>query len=350
MSSLISSAISSVTHPTTNQVTTTIGAIVLAFLVVLQQRKASALRTAVSANSSFSPSYLPVAIFVGGTGGIGQGTAEAFARHTKGNAHIIIIGRNRVAAETIISKFPKPTAEGAKHEFVYCDLTLMKNIENTTKSLLERLPRVNFLFLSTVSVTKLGREETEEGIDKKLATLYYGRFKFINDMLPALRNAAANHEAATVYCVLGAGRGKEIDWNNLGLKRSYNVFAIREQTIRYVDTITQELAAQNPILSFIHAWPGAVRTNASHSIESIPLRLALKTIMLLAYPISMTYAQSGEYMLYGMLSASEKPGWSRVDEDGTLMTKNEYIASNEERKRLWEHTIEETSRWKNMTL
>jgi NAD(P)-dependent dehydrogenase (short-subunit alcohol dehydrogenase family) len=38
---------------------------------------------------------VPVAVFVGGTSGIGQATAEAFARHTKGNAHIIICGRNR---------------------------------------------------------------------------------------------------------------------------------------------------------------------------------------------------------------------------------------------------------------
>jgi hypothetical protein len=41
-------------------------------------------------------SAVPVALFIGGTSGIGRGTAEAFARHTKGNAHIIICGTNRV--------------------------------------------------------------------------------------------------------------------------------------------------------------------------------------------------------------------------------------------------------------
>lgn len=41
---------------------------------------------------------VPVALFVGGTSGIGQATAEAFARHTQGNAHIIICGRNREGA------------------------------------------------------------------------------------------------------------------------------------------------------------------------------------------------------------------------------------------------------------
>ena len=83
-------------------------------------------------------------------------------------------------------------------------------------------------------------------------------------------------------------------------------------------------------------------------MESIPLRLAFKLLMLLIYPTSMSYAQSGEYQLYGMLTASKRPGWSRYDEDGTVMTKNEYIASEEERKKLWEHAVEETSRWKIM--
>jgi len=37
-----------------------------------------------AANAAFSSSYIPTALFVGGTSGIGQATAEAFARYTKG--------------------------------------------------------------------------------------------------------------------------------------------------------------------------------------------------------------------------------------------------------------------------
>ena len=47
------------------------------------------------ANASYSQPPNAVAVFLGGTSGsIGQGTAQAFARHAKGNAHIIILGRN----------------------------------------------------------------------------------------------------------------------------------------------------------------------------------------------------------------------------------------------------------------
>jgi NAD(P)-dependent dehydrogenase (short-subunit alcohol dehydrogenase family) len=141
-----------------------------------------------ASNAAFSPSYTPVAVFVGGTSGIGQGIAEAFARHTKGNAHIIIIGRNQAAADSIISQFPKPSSS-VTHEFVQCDVTLMRNVHAVTKELLTRVPRINFLVMTTGYVTMKGWEETEDGVDKKLAVHYYARWKFISDLLPALKKA-----------------------------------------------------------------------------------------------------------------------------------------------------------------
>ena len=117
--------------------------------------------------------------------------AKLFARLTKGNAHIIIIGRNKAAADNIIASFPTPSEGGqAIHEFVHCDATLMKNIDATTKDLLlARLPKINFLILSPGYLSARGRDETEEGIDKSMALRYYTRFKFIRDLMPLLRKA-----------------------------------------------------------------------------------------------------------------------------------------------------------------
>ena len=181
------------------------------------------LAAARAANAAFSPSYFPVAFFVGGTAGIGKAIAQAFARHTKGNAHIVIVGRSKASAESVIASFPKPTASEAKHEFIACDdAALMRNVRSTTSTLLGHLPKINFLVLSAGYMSFKGRDETDEGIDRRLGLHYYARWKFIHDLLPLLHKAHEAGEDAKALSVLGAGvAGTSIDVNNLGLKRNY---------------------------------------------------------------------------------------------------------------------------------
>jgi hypothetical protein len=66
-----------------------------------------------------------------------------------------------------------------------------------------------------------GRQETEEGIDKKFAVHYYARWKFLHDLLPLLRKAKEAGQDARVLSVLSAGEGREIDLDDLGLKKTH---------------------------------------------------------------------------------------------------------------------------------
>jgi NAD(P)-dependent dehydrogenase (short-subunit alcohol dehydrogenase family) len=177
-----------------------------------------ALSVVTAANAKFAPSYLPVALFVGGTSGIGQAMAQAFARYTKGNAHIIICGRNRTAAEAIIATFPKPTHGDAKHEFVSCDVSLMKNVHVTSADLLSRLPKINFIIFTTGFLSAMGRQETKDGVDKRIAVTYYSRWVFTEDLRPLLRKAKDAGEDAKMLSVLAAGKGSEIDLDDLTVK------------------------------------------------------------------------------------------------------------------------------------
>ncbi|KAJ7627785.1 hypothetical protein DFH06DRAFT_1006720 [Mycena polygramma] len=292
-------------------------------------------------NAAFRPSYTPVAIFVGGTSGIGQGMAESFARHTKGNAHIVIVGRNRAAAEAIISTFPKPTAAGATHEFVECDIALMKNVHRVTDELRARIPKINFLVLTAGYMTTSGRNETEEGIDRKLAVHYYGRWKFIRDLLPALESAHKAGEDAKVMSVLAAGYGGKIDLEDLGLKKSFNLASAAAAAPTYNDIMINDLAARYPGLTFVHSYPGVVRSNLFKSSDSSLVKAA-NGLLPLFTPFTYSVEAAGEHQLYALLKSG--PGAARTGANGADigLTKG-YYGSPEALPRLWKHTEEATT-------
>ncbi|KAJ6537783.1 NAD(P)-binding protein [Mycena capillaripes] len=291
--------------------------------------------------ATFAPSYTPVAIFVGGTSGIGRGMAEAFARHTKGNAHIVIVGRNRAAAESIIATFPKPTVAAATHEFVECDATLMKNVHRVAGELCARFPRINFLALTPGVLTMNGRNETEEGIDRKLAVHYYGRWRFIKDLLPALEAAHQGGEDAKVISVLAAGDGGKIDLDDLGLKKNFSLANAAAAAPTYNDMMINDFAARYPGLTFVHSYPGFVRSGGFKTSDSRLVR-ASSILLPLFTPFSNSFEAAGEYQLYALLTAG--PGAVRTDPKGDDMgLEKAYHGSPEAMARLWKHTEEATA-------
>ena len=112
----------------------------------------------------------------------------------------------------------------------------MKNVHALAKDLLERLPKLNFLVHSAGVFGIYGFEETEEGIDKKLASRYYSRWALTHDLLPLLLKAKdIVGEPASVLSILGAGWAPQVDLDNLGLKKSYPGIQAVIQSISYND-------------------------------------------------------------------------------------------------------------------
>ncbi|KAF5367860.1 hypothetical protein D9757_013700 [Collybiopsis confluens] len=301
-------------------------------------------------NDSTSFSYIPTAVFIGGTSGIGQGLAEAFARRTKGNSHIILVGRNKAAAESIISTFPKPSpfpdlsaeTDAAKptHEFLYCDATLMRNVTSASEQLRQLAPSINFLVMCP-GFTTLGWDETkEEGLDKRMALHYYARWKFIQELMPALNKAKENGKDAKVLTTLTTNRnGPKLDLNDLGLKNSKPSSTSIITTI-YNDLMIDELVTRHPTITFVHAYPGWVRTNIGSSSPSSIVRIASRPIQGILRPWMTPKEDAGEFLLHGLIHTAYKPerNW-RLDEFGEEMSeKHGYAEDFISRKKLWEHT------------
>ncbi|KAL1702709.1 hypothetical protein EV121DRAFT_293037 [Schizophyllum commune] len=297
------------------------------------------LTAARAANAAFKFTANPVnAVFVGGTSGIGHGMASALARATKGNARIVIVGRNQAAAKELIASFPSPA--NTLSSFVPCDVTLMRNVHAAAKNIALQLPTIDYLVISAGFFSLNGRTETEEGIDRKLAAHYYARWTFINDLLPQVKAAQEKGEEAKVMSVFSAGHGGPIDVDDLGLKRTYSLKNAAEQGTTYNDLALEEFASRNPTISFSHIYPGGVRTGIIKNSNSYLIKAVSYALYPLAYLASVPEEVCADYMTYALLHA--KTGFSRFDNHGDDIGRKNYDGTEEQRKKLWEHTIEET--------
>jgi NAD(P)-dependent dehydrogenase (short-subunit alcohol dehydrogenase family) len=203
-----------------------------------------AIASATASNALFKPATRPVALFFGGTSGIGQAMAEQLAQQTNGRAHIVLLGRNQTAAEKIISSFPKtdastPPEEASNYSFVKVDATSMAEVRQVTSQLASQLSKINFIIATAGFMSTKGRDETPEGIDRKLACNFYARFRFIHDLAPLVEKAATEGENTGVMSVLGAGRGGRVDLNDLGLVKGFSLSNAEKSSITYTDCMMQ---------------------------------------------------------------------------------------------------------------
>ncbi|KAF7974035.1 hypothetical protein HWV62_13563 [Athelia sp. TMB] len=300
----------------------------------------SPLSEARAANAAFAPAYLPVALFVGGTAGIGRAAAAAFARHTHGRAHIIIAGRSRAAGEAALASFPR--APESRYEFVQCDVSLIANVRATASALRSSLPKLNFLVVSTGLMTLKGRDETAEGLDRKMVLDYYARWALVRELMPLLRAAKDAGEDAKVLSVLAAGQGGPIDLANLDLKTGYSLPRVMEAAATYNDIMIESFAEQQPDMAFTHVFPGLVRTDLTRPAHwaLAPLWLLMQAAM---YPLSIAPEESAEYVLHALL-AGERGAFRRGDRAQLLENAGKsYHVTEEAKAKLWAHTVAATT-------
>jgi NAD(P)-dependent dehydrogenase (short-subunit alcohol dehydrogenase family) len=155
-----------------------------------------------------------------------------------GNAHIILCGRNKQAAEDTIATFPNNP--NARYEFVQCDATLLKNVTSAVEELKSKVGAINYLVLSQGGGYGVGRPEpTTEGLDPRMVLHFYSRWKFVDELLPLLRTASDRGEESRVFNILAAGYGTKVNTDDLGMKKSYDTLRANFQLATYNDLFVQ---------------------------------------------------------------------------------------------------------------
>ena len=230
-------------------------------MVTFQEIKAS--------NALISDATVPrVAVFVGGTSGIGKLSVKALVA-TGRSVRIYLVGRpsseERMRAFIQELHSLNPNAEVIWTEG---EIALLADTKRVCETIRSKEPHVDLLFLSAGYAPFGPRTETAEGLEVVQSLEYYSRISFVLHLLPLLRKA----EAPRVVSVLGGGleRLSSIDLGDLDLKKPGNFGAIKAQG-QYTGMNTMaldKLATDNPDVVFIHSWPGWVNTgNARRTVD-----------------------------------------------------------------------------------
>lgn len=200
-----------------------------------------------------------VAVFVGGTSGIGKFTVQALV-NTGASVRIYLVGRRSSAKRThsfiLELKSINPNAEVIWTEG---EVSLLSETKKVCEVIKSKESHIDLLFLTPGYAPFGARCETAEGIEITQSLEYYSRILFALHLLPLLNEA----KAPRVVSVLAGGlEWATIDLDDLDLKKPGNFGAMKAQTqFSGMNTMTLEkLANDSPNVTFIHSWPGWVNT------------------------------------------------------------------------------------------
>ncbi|RAH53570.1 short-chain dehydrogenases/reductase [Aspergillus piperis CBS 112811] len=300
-----------------------------------------------------------VAVFVGGTSGIGLSTAREFTRYATA-PHIYLIGRNEAQALEIISEL-RAVNQSATVDFIKSDISLLKNVDTTCREIAQKESKVNLLFLSAGILTTQGRTETPEGLDRKLSLHYYARMRFADNLLPLLNQAASSDRLARVVSVFSPGNEGKLIEDDLDLRSNYGLSNAAAHGCTMTSLYMAQLAAAHPNISWVHSRPGAVNTNVTREFN--PLVRGLTNALFVLTPLLssiglISVKESGERHAYAATSPLFAPrvkgvdtvgtdgargsGAYRVDYDSSIVkAKSELVKgylSSGVGKKVWEHT------------
>ncbi|KAL1845180.1 hypothetical protein VTK73DRAFT_968 [Phialemonium thermophilum] len=237
------------------------------------------LDTVYSINRELVQSQPLVAVFTGGTGGIGpmalKALAATVARHRGQGLRAYLIGRNAGAAEKLMSECRDIYGEGEYHYIKTDDLSLVEQVDTVCADLrgaetrnaasAGQTARIDYLFLSHGGPIFLPRQDTKEGLDRTMACLYYSRMAFVTSLMPLL---LASPLPAAVVSVFAAGMEAKLYVDDLSLRApSHYSYAQARSHVVYMHTcFFEELARRHPgRLRLIHVFPGTVLHEGVHN-------------------------------------------------------------------------------------
>ncbi|KAF9895113.1 hypothetical protein FE257_000015 [Aspergillus nanangensis] len=251
-----------------------------------------------------------VAVFVGGTSGISLSTALALARHTI-SPKIYLIGRSQSAASAAIASM-KQINPSAQPTFLQTDISLLRNVDRVCREIAAREPKLNLLFMTPGLITLHGRDETVEGLDRKMVLHYYARMRFVANLLPLLKRAREDVSVSVaerlsrvvsvfdpIVSVRAGGAGA-LNFDDLELKRTFSLKNAGDHASLMGDFWLEGMAERHPGTAFVHAYPSGVATGVLREVPGA--RLLSGVLKWVLWPFMVPVEESGERHLFAATS------------------------------------------------
>ncbi|KAI0382114.1 putative short-chain dehydrogenases/reductase [Hypomontagnella monticulosa] len=237
-----------------------------------------------------------VAVFVGGTSGVGEYTVKKFAKYVL-KPKVYIVGRSQEAADRIIAECKETNPEGT-FEFIKADVSLLKSVDDVCRQIKRKETAINLLFESQGSMGFA--KTTSEGLPFASCLVMHSRLRFILNLLPLLQNARSLRRVVNVQAATAEG---PIDVNNIRAE-GLSLVPWRAQAASVQTVLLEELARRAPDVSFIHNIPGGVKSGIARDVEGFGLSLFIGFVYTVLEPlIGIPADECGERQLFLATSA-----------------------------------------------
>ncbi|GAD97834.1 hypothetical protein PVAR5_6516 [Paecilomyces variotii No. 5] len=251
-----------------------------------------------ASNSSISNSLPPglVGVFVGATNGIGEATVKQFAKYAQ-KPRAYLVGRSQEAGDRIVRECQDLNPEG-QYIFIKADVSLLRVVDEVCHEIQGKERVVNILFLSA-GVLDMTKRRTAEDLQLRFAIAYYSRMRFTLNLLPLLRRAPNLRRVVSVFTATKEGQLHldDIAGENLSMLTG------RPHLSSLMTFSLEALAKFAPEVSFVHDYPGPVKTGIGRELPWI-LRAAFGVILpFIQIPIE----ESGERHLFLSTSSRYEP-------------------------------------------
>jgi len=307
--------------------------------------------TITSANANFASNNEHntglICVFAGATSGIGAGTIEKMAVmvHT-GTFYVLGRSVSRFASQRSRLERLNPRL---KLVFLEAEVSLISSIDAACKRIIAAETKVNYLYMSQGCFPINVPQYTKEGIDLCLAIQYYSRIRLTTNLLPLLRKSSRPR----ILSVLSGGNEKQMHDDDIGLENPHNYsWNAAVNHIATMMTLSFEYLAENDKqITFIHSFPGLVRTEIfsrlapaeeAGMLGSTVLAIMARFAFIMQWLFGSSVEVAGARQAFVLTSDEIGPGkiW-RIDEKSAPVTAAGVLEKYREqgwREKVWDYT------------